>query len=155
MKYDIVSIKRAYRGMARSLLATDLITTKSEKYFDVLLDMYYKYISFIEETATREIFKELTEFYALLLKYDIDCEVIAYDVRTLKNVYDYPVEFLGVDIVHDECESLLENRVEYIGNRILNKNGLCNNKTDAIKLISLLDHGDVEWIPYYIYKIIL
>lgn len=39
MKYDIASIKGTYRGMARSLLATDMITVKGKKHFDFLLDM--------------------------------------------------------------------------------------------------------------------
>lgn len=155
MKYDIASIKGMYRGMARSLLATDMITVKGKKHFDFLLDMYYKYISYIEKVENQQIFEELIKFYVSLLKHDVNCEMIAYDTKPLKTVYGYSIEFLGIDIIHDECESLLEIKENHVGDQFLNRNGLCNNKRDAINLTSLLDHGDVNWIPFYIYRIVI
>ena len=40
MNYDIVPIKRAYRGIDRALLATDLLTKRTKKKYNTLLERY-------------------------------------------------------------------------------------------------------------------
>ena len=44
MNYDIVPIKRAYRGIDRALLATDLLTKRTKKKYNTLLERYFKYL---------------------------------------------------------------------------------------------------------------
>lgn len=44
MRYDLVPIKGKYRGMARSLLATDLLNSKSRSKFEGLLEEYFEFI---------------------------------------------------------------------------------------------------------------
>ena len=53
MKIDIVPIKENYRGIGRSLLATDLLTKKSKKDFAKLLEMYDAYLMLLEQPESQ------------------------------------------------------------------------------------------------------
>lgn len=55
MKIDIVPIKENYRGIGRSLLATDLLTKKSKKDFAKLLEMYDAYLMFLEQPESQNV----------------------------------------------------------------------------------------------------
>ena len=64
------------------------------------------------------------------------------DVKPIKNVYGYAVDFLGIDIVFDMAESLLENvENEYIIG-FLNENRLCPDTKYIDKIIEVSDTTD-------------
>lgn len=154
MKIDIVPIKENYRGIGRSLLATDLLTKKSKKDFAKLLEMYDAYLMLLEQPESQNVLEKLMDFEKILQQYEILCEIIAYDTKPIDSAYGYSVTWLGIDIVHDCCESLLENMSDKRVQQTLNKNGLCRNTTDISKLLPLLDTGDVMWKPCYVYRVL-
>lgn len=157
MRYDLVPMKRQCRGMGRGLTVCDFGTKPTGKAFEDLLELYFKYIDEISQNLpSPNGLLTLINFYNELKKYDIQCEIIAYDRYPLNEVYNYPVEFLGVDVVHDMCESLLDYAYDNEGiSQYLNENGLCVCEKDVNKVIPFLDHSDVEWLPCYVYKIIV
>lgn len=154
MKIDIVPIKENYRGIGRSLLATDLLTKKSKKDFAKLLEMYDAYLMLLEQPESQNVLEKLMDFEKILQQYEILCEIIAYDTKPIDSAYGYSVTWLGIDIVHDCCESLLENMSDRRVQQMLNKNGLCRNTADILKLLPLLDAGDVMWKPCYVYRVL-
>lgn len=154
MKIDIVPIKENYRGIGRSLLATDLLTKKSKKDFAKLLEMYDAYLMLLEQPESQNVLEKLMDFEKILQQYEILCEIIAYDTKPIDSAYGYSVTWLGVDIVHDCCESLLENMSDRRVQQTLNKNGLCRNAAGISKLLPLLDTGDVMWKPCYVYRVL-
>ena len=129
VQYDIVPIKNKYRGMGRSLLAADLYTRQTKK---GLINL----IKFCNELG----------------RYGIMCEVIVYDIYPLETAFDYVLDFLGIDIVHEMSESLLCECADIKVQKFLNKNGLCNSETYVNDIVQLLDNGDVKWEPCYVYK---
>lgn len=154
MKIDIVPIKENYRGIGRSLLATDLLTKKSKKDFTKLLEMYDAYLMLLEQPESQNVLEKLMDFEKILQQYEILCEIIAYDTKPIDSAYGYSVTWLGIDIVHDCCESLLENMSDRRVQQTLNKNGLCRNAADISELLPLLDVGDVMWKPCYVYRVL-
>lgn len=154
MRYDIVPIKQKYRGMDRSLLATDLLTLKSKSEFDKLLNTYYTYLECIEENISDTGLKSLIHIYEEFKKFGVPCEIIVFDSIPHKNVFGYQIELLGIDIVHDMCESLLSDDINSCIYHLLNENGLCKTEQDVEKIIPFQDCGNVEWSPCYVYELV-
>lgn len=78
--------------------------------------------------------------------------MIIYSNEPMESFNGWGIELLGIDIVHDFCESLLSNGVDSEADAILNENGLCKNKEDVGKIIAVQDPGDVDWSPIYVYR---
>ncbi len=154
MRYDLVPIKGKYRGMARSLLATDLLNSKNRNKFEDLLEEYYEFLEYGQEIS-KQAFERVVAFYNVLKSYGITCEVIAYDENVLESIFGYSIEFLGLDIVHDMCESLIESELNSYVEKMINQNGLCRTESAVREIIPYQEHGGVEWKPCYIYKVIL
>lgn len=155
MRYDIVPIGKRYRGMARLLLGTELYTKRTRKIFDALLDRYFEYISIVtDEAPSKAGLEKIIDFYNELKKYEIPCEVIAWNLHPIETAFDYPVEFLGFDLVCDMAESLIEGCTDSTILQKLNENGLCDTPDIANALVPFLDHGGLKWEPCYIYKVI-
>lgn len=158
MHFDIVSTLRKYQGMGRILEPLEGLNKNNKKYCQEMFDLYLSYVDLELEYAGKvEDKKAANGWIALcadLKKYEVPCELIVYDDKPLNNAFGYDVEFLGIDIVHDMCESLIENQVNPKICHLLNENGLCRNKEDVEKIIPFQDHGDVEWEPCYIYRLI-
>ena len=51
---------------------------------------------------------------------------------------------------HSRITETAENKE---AQKYLNGNGLCKSKEDVSTIVPLLDHGDVEWNPCYVYKV--
>lgn len=153
MNYDIVPIKRAYRGIDRALLATDLLTKRTKKKYNTLLERYFKYLDITQKMPSKSGLHDLICFCKELQVNDIACEIIAYSLSPLINLWGYGLDFLGIDIVHDMAESLLCECENKEAQKYLNGNGLCKSKEDVSTIVPLLDHGDVEWNPCYVYKV--
>lgn len=153
MKYDIVPIKNQYRGMGRSLLATDLYTRLSKHEYEHLLEMYYEYLSDVQQEPSQTGLMKLINFCIELDKFEIKCEVIVYDLCPIETAYGYVLYFLGIDIVHELSESLICECVDNEIQQFFNQYGLCNSELDMNSIVPLLDHGDVKWEPCYVYKV--
>lgn len=110
MRYDLVPIKGKYRGMARSLLATDLLNPKSRSKFELLLEEYFEFLEYSQD-MNKQAFEHMVAFCKVLREYNIMCEIIVYDDETLEDVFEHSIEFLGIDMVHDMCESLIEGKL--------------------------------------------
>ena len=154
MWFDIVSLKKHYRGVDRTLLTKDLATKKTKKQFSTLLNIYFEYIDLTcNMKPTKEILSRLVCIVNLFRSYDINCELIAYDYNYSRSVFDYSLEFLGIDIVHNMCESLLSDEVSSSISNMLNPNGLCNNEKEIKDIIRCLDTENLEWKAAYIFRV--
>lgn len=153
MLYDIVPIQSRYRGMERGLTTEDIWTSKAREKYDELLEIYYAYLDCILEESDENILGRLILIYNEFTKYDVLCEIIAYDICPISEIAGCSIEFLGIDIVHDMCESLISGEVRPCIEHLLNKNGLCSAVGDIEKIIPFQDHGNVEWKPCYVYKV--
>jgi len=154
MRYDIVSLGKKYRGMERSLTTSHLWNRNTKKIFEELLETYYLYIDIdFWDEINRSSFERICACYKKFLTHNIPCELIAYDILPIEDVYGYPIELLGIDIVHDMCESLISDNVNPKINHLLNENGLCRTVSDIDKIIPFQDHGTVAWSPCYVYKV--
>lgn len=153
MKYDIVPINDCYRGIDRTFLASDLYTKQSKRQYDTLLEMYYEYLSIVEQKPTEYGMLGLINLYKELCNCAIECELIVYANNQLQAVFGYNLTFLGVDIVYEMAESLLSDYTSDTVKKYLNENGLCDLETNIYEIIPLLDHGEVKWEPCYVYKV--
>lgn len=155
MKIDIVPIKETYRGIDRALLATDLLTQRGKKDYRKLLNAYDVYCNMsLQHTQDREMLEWLICFEKTLQQYGVGCEIIAYDTQPIDSVYGHSVEWLGIDITHDLCESLLEDIQDARIDETLNKNGLCTKTEDMSALMPMLDVGDVIWEACHVYRVL-
>lgn len=152
MHYDLVPIKGKYRGMGRSLLGTDLLNETSRNIFGLLLEEYYSFLEY-SQSQDRTSFEKMAVFGKILEEFDILYEIIVYDKKILTDAFGYPVELLGIDIVHDMCESLIAEGVNPQIIHVLNENGLCNTIEDVKRIIPYQNSGEVEWEPCYVYKV--
>lgn len=153
MKYDIVPVQSCYRGIERSLLATDLYTRRTKGEYEFLLEVYYDYLNTIEFEPSVSGFTELIRFCDKLNNRGISCEVIIFDICPVESAFGFELDFLGIDIVHEMAESLLEEFTNHEVQQLLNQNGLCRSESDADRIIPLLDHGCVKWDLCYVYKV--
>ena len=141
--------------MGRSLLATDLYTRQTKKEFEYLLNIYFEYLDDLEQQfPSKNGLVNLVKLCDELDKFGIMCEVIVYDLYPLETAFDYVLDFLGIDIVHEMSESLLCECSDIKVQKFLNKNGLCNAETYVNDIVRLLDNGDVKWEPCYVYKVV-
>ena len=154
MRFDIAPIEGKYRGMERTV---DIPwNPKTKKVYKQLLEKYYSHIELeCNGDYDYESLEKMIAFYKELCTYGISCEMIAFSNEPLEQVHGYPIELLGIDIVHDMCESLIEDEINPQIAHLLNDNGLCNTEADVEKIIPFQDHGGVEWLPCYVYKILL
>ena len=154
MCFDIVPVRNDYRGVGRSLQATDLYTRKARKLYDDLLDRYYEYLSVVGVEPTKERLCRLISLCEIFSQYGVRCEVIVYDTAPVESSFGYALDFLGIDIVHDMSESLLSDYIEVDIQRLLNKHGLCDSEPLVHSVIPLMDHGGVRWDPCYVYRVL-
>ena len=152
MRYNLVPVRSTYRGMGRSLLATDLYSRNKRKYNE-LLELYYDYIVFMEQGYSESNFEKLISFFRTLVRSGVVCEIIVYDYCPLITAYGYNLEFLGIDIVCDMAESLLCGCAEYVKRQLLNKHGLCASLSNVEPVMRFLNQGNVRWEPCYVYKV--
>lgn len=152
MRFAIVLIKGKYRGMEREV---DIPwNSKTKKTYYQLLEKYFLYIELkCWSDYNADSLEKMIAFYNELCAYEINCEVIGYANEPLEQVCGYSVDLLGIDIVHDMCESLISDEINPQIAHLLNENGLCDTEVDVERIIPFQDHGNVEWLPCYVYRI--
>lgn len=155
MKYDIVPIDSIYRGIERTLKASDLYTKNTKKEFNFLLNEYFNYLTNIEQPVSKNNLEKIIDYYYVLLEKGIECEIIAYDDHPCSNVYGYQVNLLGIDIIYEMCESLiLENIEKKPIQEILNTNGLCDGLSNIPTIMSKLNINNMDCKLYWVYKLV-
>lgn len=161
MKFDIASLNTAYRGIDRALNSSDLYSKGTKEHFDELLDYYFKYLDLMY--SSKGVSYNLTTFDCLLKYYDkfrgygVNCEMIAYDNFPIDHIFNKQIKLLGIDVVADLSESLLEcpDSISEIEQKCLNSFGLLRNLKDLNIVLKNSFCGDNDWKPCWVYKIII
>lgn len=159
MKFDIVTLDAPYRGMGRSLNTDDLLTKKAKEHYNQSIELYFKYIDLMfsaEGVSYHSMtFNNLRMYYNIFKSYGVNCEIIAYDSVPLTDVFGWKIELLGIDVVHDFCESLLEetDRVCYAVKSCLNEWGLLRKAEDMDVVLKNSDCGECSWKACWVYKV--
>lgn len=170
MDIDILEIvDNRYRGLSERSLGNIQLKYKSRKWREKrkesakIYEMYSKYIEdmYVKEYEnTFQLFQELYPYYLFLRSYDYPCEMIVCNEEPLKDFYGKEIEFLGIDIVNQFCETLLYYHKERGFPNVLNKNGLCCDMSGCDKIIEFSPQIKVpipetdKWKCLYIYKIL-
>lgn len=162
MRFDIVSLNDRYRGIERVITSGDFCTPKAKEHFDELLTYHFEYLDLMCSPCkslvyNKSTFEQLEKYYFLFKSYGIDCEIIAYDNSPIDNVFDKKFELLGIDVVHELAESLLESpeHMNAAVKRQLNSFGLLNKPEDIDIVLSNCICGDNEWKLCWVYEVIV
>ena len=157
MRYDIVTLNSSYRGIGRSLNPNDFFSKTAREYYDELISYYFKYIELTCSPVNGYTFNELVEYYIRFDKFGVNCEIIVYDSEPIKDVFGRQIELLGIDVVHDMAESLLEDpaSIDDTIKKQLNQFGLCKQLRDVDAVVQFGDSGNVSWIPCWVYRVII
>lgn len=154
MQFDVVPIHSSYRGIGRLLTPVDFQPKCAKNNMDKLIEEYFDYITNTLRPACQEVFEYMRSYCGRLQEYEIACEMIVYDLQPMESAYGRPLEFLGIDIVHEMAESLLEDGAEHLPKGLLNQNLLCSCKDDVSGIIPLCDSGDAVWEPCWVYRVL-
>lgn len=154
MKFDIVPICSSYRGIGRSLTPQDFRSWRAKRDMDNLLEVYFHYITDSLKPECQETFERMLSYCSMFKRCGVPCEVIVYDAQPLESVYGKSLFFLGIDIVHEMAESLLENEAAGLPKSLLNENMLCAEVSDVPQITKLCDHGGTEWLPCWVYHVL-
>lgn len=155
MKYDIVSLNASYSGMGRSLSPYDFTSEKAKKDYNKIMSYYFEYINLLIKPIENNTFEQMIFLCNLFKKFDVLCEMIVYDNFLINDAFGRTVTFLGIDVVHDMAESLLEsteNIESSIRNR-LNEFGLCSTLEEVDGVIKAMNHGGSIWKPCWVYRV--
>lgn len=159
MRFDIVTLDNSYRGVERSLNTDDLLSKKAKVYYDKSINYYFKYLDLIYNAQgvsyNLNTFNELLIYYKKFKSYGINCEIIAYNNSLLNDVFGWQIKLLGVDIVNNFYESLLEdtNGVHDIIKSHLNPFGLLQKAEDIDIVLKNSLCGNYHWMPCWVYKV--
>lgn len=153
MEIDIVPWNSQYRGMGRILSVQHFNSQKAKKNFNKICEEYFKYLDLLYFQKESTLWENILSFYKVLVENEVECEVIAYDSKIINDVYGQKIEFLGLDIVKDNCESLIYYSKNQIDKSYLNENGLCNDLNSVKKIIEIFQENEGNWNPCWIYKI--
>lgn len=162
MRFDIVPINKFYSGIDRSLMPDNFLTPKTKQYYDILLGFYFAYLDLMCNPTeafnyNKKTFHIMRDFYQKFCYYNVSCELIAFNTTPLDFVYGVPVKFLGIDIVRDMAESLINynQQPDDSVKKYLNKMGLFDNLLDVNKAIDLWGIDGSIWKPCWVYKVLV
>ena len=150
MIYEIVTLNNKYRGLCRVITTHDFPSRNFKKLFSLYLD----YIEFVEKRINNHTFDQYMEKCQEFRNLGVNCELIACADKPIINFDKNKLIFLGIDVVCDIAESLLEDS-DCIANEIkpyLNENGLCSDAKYVDFIINHSDIGSVEWKPCWVYS---
>ena len=154
MRYDIIALGGSYLGIENCVGAMNYLSKQARKNYDKLFELYLNYLSNMELPFNQENFKKILTFYKALQASNVPCIVIAYDNKPLSDCYGYSIQFMGIDIVRDLCESMLSD-TDFADRMIsfLNQNGLCQDISFVKKILSFAD-TDLKWEPCWVYQVL-
>ena len=154
MQYDVVPIGSSYRGIGRSIADKFFKKGETRENANYLIETYLSYIEDTLKPENQEIFEHMLSYCDILKSHDIPCEVIAYDLHPLESAYGRPLAFLGIDIVKDMAESLLECGAEKVPRTLLNEYLLCKRASDVPLVTTFCDTGGMIWLPCWVYRVL-
>ena len=149
--------------------------SKYEKTFDDFLEIYFQYLDWYldiynEFETDKELesnqefetnFIQLIQFYKKFQDFNIPCEIILCVDNTIENIFNYPVELLGIDIMNNDAyESLFDYEIHPNISNFINENKLCKKEEYIEKIIpwqslSWQDREKIKWISCYVYKVLM
>lgn len=149
--------------------------SKYEKTFDDFLEIYFQYLDWYldiynEFETDKELesnqefetnFIQLIQFYKKFQDFNIPCEIILCVDNTIENIFNYPVELLGIDIMNNDAyESLFDYEIHPNISNFINENKLCKKEEYIEKIIpwqslSWQDREKIKWISCYVYKVLI
>lgn len=149
--------------------------SKYEKTFDDFLEIYFQYLDWYldiynEFETDKELesnqefetnFIQLIQFYKKFQDFNIPCEIILCVDNTIENIFNYPVELLGIDIMNNDAyESLFDYEIHPNISNFINENKLCEKEEYIEKIIpwqslSWQDREKIKWISCYVYKVLI
>lgn len=159
MRFNIVTKNAPYCGICRSVNTNDLLTQTARDSYDTLITLYFEYLDLMvhptRDPYNAQSFEKMIEYYTKFKELGVDCEVIAYDTMPLDDAFGRQIELLGIDVVCDLAESLLEDPTcmnDTVKKR-LNRFGLCRDVGDAEIVLKNSDCGDNVWLPCFVYRV--
>ncbi len=162
MRFDIVPINILYSGIDRSLMPDDFLKPKTKQYYDTLLATYFSYLELMCNPNEpldydEKLFGTIQNFYQKFCDYNVSCEFIAFNTTPMDFIYGVSVELLGIDIVHDMAESLINcnQPTDHSIKKYLNEKGLFDNLIDANVAIESLGIDSSVWKPCWVYKVLV
>lgn len=135
------------------------MTKDARRHYDTLLPLYFAYLDLMAHPTrapyNAESFEKLAEYYRKFKELGVDCEIIAYDSAPLDNAFGRRIELLGIDIVCDLAESLLEDPdcIDDAVKKRLNQFGLCRKDSDMEIVLKNSNCGDNIWRPCWVYNV--
>ena len=149
--------------------------SKYEKTFDDFLEIYFQYLDWYldiynEFETDKELesnqefetnFIQLIQFYKKFQDFNIPCEIILCVDNTIENIFNYPVELLGIDIMNNDAyESLFDYEIHPNISNFINENKLCKKEEYIEKIIpwqslSWQDREKIKSISCYVYKVLI
>lgn len=135
------------------------------KEFKQYLEMYFEYIEAIDlsDMDVYQIFESILPYYYFLKAHNVPCDIVLYAEEPKNSFAEKELEYLGMDILVDEVESLISHWVYRGFTEYLNENGLCETKEDCQKIIEknakmtfpvYSSDRELTWEFYYLYKIV-
>lgn len=160
MNYDLATNKKKYKGCERSVSCYDFDRYPKKK-FNFLFEINEKFMEELvipySDHITEEGLEKLLYYYRIYRENDVDCEVIVFDKEPINEaIFPYKTELLGIDIV-DECfESLLEGCEPYDNiSKYLNGNMLCDSVDVIPDILSRVETGYKQWGPCWVYRLVI
>ena len=162
MRFDIVPENNSYSGIDRSLMPDNFLTPETKQHYDTLLAIYFSYLDLMcnpnEPVCYDEkLFHLVRNFFRKFCDYNVSCEFIVFDTTPMGSVFGVSTELLGIDVVHDMAETLIDHN-QLTSNTIwekLNEKGLFRNLIDAKMAIDLFGVDGSSWTPCWVYKVLI
>ena len=93
LKYDVVPICLLTGALDVPLTPQNFRSERTKKNMDDLLEGYFHYIADLLKPVCQETFESALSYCSTLRKYDVACEVIAYDLQPLESAYGRSLTF--------------------------------------------------------------
>lgn len=149
---ELVPIDGRYRGNERALSDSWIWKTENVDRCEYLLERYFSCPIGACDGFSKPVLLKLIEVCDEFQNYDCACEIMVTADMPMETFFNYPLEFLGIDIIYDGTESLLEYKAEEV-RQFLNENDLCSTIGTADMVVAKLALDGLNWEPSYVYKV--
>ena len=152
IEYSLINWLDGYKGLDKDLTITHEFFLHNKKTTDMLLEYAFRYYDLLGLPSNKENFEEVLDINRIFRNNNINSAVICYDDNEIEDIFGYPVEFLGVDMVLDRFESWLDFDTDTIEIKGLNENGLFPDLESALS--AKIPHESwVDLSPIYTYLV--
>lgn len=153
---NIAPICDNYRGIERSV-NTSNFNQKGRKRYKEIIETYFDYLEWSDSpysSFSKQQVLKMIEFAKYFSQNSSDTyEVIVYDDAQISELFDYKLQFLGIDILYCDIEPLLlEPELQTIFKDLKNKYGLIEG-INEINTIQSFDevarYGELRYVWIY------